>query len=105
DADDGADGSDEDTDGSDDDGSDDDADGSDADTDTDDPIRIAPVYIRYTKSDVAGQGGSAHVIEEDLLENLEQDDPHTMLLMVPGVYVRNEDAYGLRPNIGIRGAS
>ncbi|MEY4550384.1 MAG: hypothetical protein RL685_6579, partial [Pseudomonadota bacterium] len=32
------------------------------------------------------------------------DDVHAALQMVPGVYVRQEDGFGLRPNIGIRGA-
>lgn len=48
--------------------------------------------------------GSVHVIGKKQLERYEQDDPHAILSTVPGVYVRTEDGYGLRPNIGIRGA-
>lgn len=48
--------------------------------------------------------GSVHVISKKQLERYELDDPHQILLSVPGVYVRTEDGYGLRPNIGIRGA-
>lgn len=48
--------------------------------------------------------GSAHVISTKQLERFEQDDPHKVLLGVPGVYVRGEDGFGLRPNIGMRGA-
>ncbi len=49
--------------------------------------------------------GSVHVIGKKQLERYELDDPHAILGTVPGVYVRTEDGYGLRPNIGIRGAS
>jgi Fe(3+) dicitrate transport protein len=49
--------------------------------------------------------GSAHVIEEAELERHEYNDIHRILAAVPGVYVREEDAFGLRPNIGIRGAN
>lgn len=48
--------------------------------------------------------GSVHVIGKKQLERFELDDPHQILMSVPGVYVRTEDGYGLRPNIGIRGA-
>ena len=48
--------------------------------------------------------GSAHVIRPKQLERFEHDDPHQVLLGVPGVYVRGEDGFGLRPNIGMRGA-
>jgi Fe(3+) dicitrate transport protein len=48
--------------------------------------------------------GSAHIIRPKQLERFEYDDPHQILLGVPGVYVRGEDGYGLRPNIGMRGA-
>jgi Fe(3+) dicitrate transport protein len=48
--------------------------------------------------------GSAHVIGAEELDRLERDDIHHVLASVPGVYLREEDGYGLRPNIGMRGA-
>jgi Fe(3+) dicitrate transport protein len=49
--------------------------------------------------------GSAHRVTNKELEKLEYDDVHRILKQVPGVYVRDEDGYGLRPNIGLRGAN
>ena len=49
--------------------------------------------------------GSAHVVGEAQLERFEYDDAHAALQQVPGVYVRQEDGIGLRPNIAIRGAN
>lgn len=49
--------------------------------------------------------GSAHVVDEEELERHEYDDIHRVVATVPGVYVRDEDGFGLRPNIGIRGAN
>lgn len=49
--------------------------------------------------------GSAQVLGEDTLTRFEHDDVQRVLSGVPGVYVRDEDAFGLRPNIGIRGVS
>lgn len=48
--------------------------------------------------------GSAHFISTKQLERFEHDDPNKILQQVPGVYVRGEDGFGLRPNIGMRGA-
>ena len=49
--------------------------------------------------------GSAHKVGEETLERRENDDIHRVLAPVPGVYVREEDGFGLRPNIGLRGAA
>ena len=49
--------------------------------------------------------GSGHVVSEEELERFEYDDIHRVLNQTPGVYVRGEDGYGLRPNIGLRGAN
>lgn len=49
--------------------------------------------------------GSAHVISKEDLEEFEYSDLNAILRQVPGVYVRQEDGYGLRPNIGIRSAA
>ncbi|MFT2092022.1 TonB-dependent receptor family protein [Paraglaciecola sp. 2405UD69-4] len=49
--------------------------------------------------------GSGFVVDEAALEQFEFDDIHRVLQSVPGVYIREEDGYGLRPNIGLRGAT
>ena len=49
--------------------------------------------------------GSAHRVDQEQLERFEDDNIHNTLRRVPGVYVRGEDGYGLRPNIGLRGAN
>lgn len=50
-------------------------------------------------------GGSVQTIGQEDLEVLEYDDPHSVLLQTPGLYVRTEDGFGLRPNIGLRGGN
>ncbi|MEM9488429.1 MAG: TonB-dependent receptor [Myxococcota bacterium] len=48
--------------------------------------------------------GSIQSIGSDELERFEYNDVHQVLGAVPGVYIRQEDGYGLRPNIGMRGS-
>ena len=48
--------------------------------------------------------GSAHTVTMEELERFEYDDIHRVLGSVSGVYIRQEDGFGLRPNIGMRGA-
>ncbi len=47
--------------------------------------------------------GSAHYIGPEVLERQYYDDIHRILEQIPGVNVQEEDGYGLRPNIGLRG--
>lgn len=56
-------------------------------------------------SDLAGIPGSAHVLGPGDLQRqkLLYDDVHKILRQVPGINIQEEDGYGLRPNIGIRG--
>jgi len=48
--------------------------------------------------------GSAHYIGPDELEIHDYIDIHRVLRSIPGVYIVDEEGYGLRPNIGIRGS-
>ncbi|MFQ5526701.1 MAG: TonB-dependent receptor family protein [Thermoanaerobaculia bacterium] len=47
--------------------------------------------------------GAAHVITREELERQDYADIHRVLRQTPGVNIQEEDGYGLRPNIGIRG--
>ena len=49
--------------------------------------------------------GSGYVVDEDQMKTEAIDDINQALKTVPGLYIREEDGYGLRPNIGIRGAT
>lgn len=48
--------------------------------------------------------GSAHVVSNEELDTMKYSDVHQVARQVPGVYFQEEDGYGLRPNIGIRGS-
>ena len=49
--------------------------------------------------------GSASLLDESQIQAFDSVDITTLLTQVPGVYLRIEDGYGLRPNIGLRGAT
>ena len=51
------------------------------------------------------EAGSATLIDEVALAKFKFDDINRILYSVPGVNIREEDGYGLRPNIGFRGAT
>ncbi len=72
---------------------------------SDEDLTLREVVVAYTPEDVFRLGGSATVVGQEELETLEYDDPHSVLLAVPGLYVRTEDGFGLRPNIGLRGVN
>lgn len=55
------------------------------------------------KNPVNDVPGSAHMLNEEALEKFDFTDIMRTLTSVPGVYVLEEDGYGLRPNIGMRG--
>jgi Fe(3+) dicitrate transport protein len=48
--------------------------------------------------------GSSHYISKAELKELNTQNPHAILERIPGVQVQEEDGFGLRPNIGLRGS-
>jgi len=66
-------------------------------------VALESVSILGGQSETIQVAGSAHVINADQLEKFEYTDIQRILASVPGVSFRNEDGYGLRPNISIRG--
>ena len=68
-------------------------------------LELGKIYITGGKDEIVKKPGSAILLDELELEKFEYTDIHRILNAVPGVNLQEEDGYGLRPNIGLRGTS
>lgn len=66
---------------------------------------VERISILGNKNNLKTSAGSVSLIDELTLEKFEYDDIGRILATVPGVNIRQEDGYGLRPNIGFRGVT
>jgi Fe(3+) dicitrate transport protein len=66
--------------------------------------RLEEVRIVGHRDDAREKAGSAYVVDTEQLKQFSHADINRVLRQVPGVYLREEEGYGLRPNIGIRGS-
>jgi Fe(3+) dicitrate transport protein len=71
-------------------------------------IRIPEILIEQASMTGGLMGiqnvpGSAHYIGPRDIQQFALQDAHRVLRAVPGLNIQEEDGYGLRPNIGIRG--
>lgn len=63
------------------------------------------ILVTGGKDSIRTMAGSATLIDEETIQQFDVTSVNELLAHVPGVYIRYEDGYGLRPNIGIRGAT
>jgi Fe(3+) dicitrate transport protein len=70
-----------------------------------DAVKLDQVFITGGATEIKTQPGSATLIDDVALEQFEYTDIHRILNEVPGINIQEEDGYGLRPNIGMRGSS
>lgn len=70
----------------------------------DDRSAVEKLSVLGKKEELPTRPGSAHILNEKDLKDFEINDIHRILRSVPGVNIQEEDGYGLRPNIGLRGA-
>ena len=71
----------------------------------DEEVIVESVTIIGSKDDVKDLPGSGAVISNEDLQKAMDTDIQKILTAVPGVYMRTEEGYGLRPNISIRGTA
>ncbi|MBK8846283.1 MAG: TonB-dependent receptor [Bacteroidetes bacterium] len=70
-------------------------------TDTTKSKAIEPITIVGDKA--RSMPGSGEYIKTQKLEKLNQTNINNVLRIIPGVNIRDEEGFGLRPNIGLRG--
>ncbi len=68
-------------------------------------LPLEEVFVTGGEENIQTLSGSAHLVKEEQLEEFDFSDLNQVLGTLPGVYIRQEDGYGLRPNIGLRGVT
>ncbi len=68
-------------------------------------VHLDTMTIIGSEQELATIAGSATRIDESMISEFDSTDLNDLLTRTPGVYIRYEDGYGLRPNIGIRGVT
>ncbi len=64
---------------------------------------LPPITVIGSKEEAAALVGSGQYVDREDITRQGYDDIHRLLREIPGVYVREEDGYGLFPNISLRG--
>lgn len=72
-------------------------------SENDKSTQFETISIIGSKEAVNTLPGSGNYLSEEELKKFEFSDIMRVLAATPGVYVQEEDGYGLRPNIGMRG--
>ncbi len=66
---------------------------------------LAPVRVFGSDRAVLSETMSSGVVSKDAIESQQLTDVNRALRQTPGVYIREEEGQGLRPNIGLRGTN
>lgn len=67
--------------------------------------KLESLLIVGDKAATHNMAGSGYVVNDEQIDIEIATDVNQMLKTVPGIYIREEDGAGLRPNIGIRSAT
>ncbi len=62
------------------------------------------ITVTAGRAETLDIGGAVTVLDTEALERFSYSDVNRVLRQVPGVLIQEEDGFGLRPNIGIRGS-
>jgi Fe(3+) dicitrate transport protein len=68
------------------------------------PSILDRVVVTASYTDARETGGSVHFLDASVLEQHSHGDVNRVLRQVPGLNLVEEEGFGIRPNIGIRGS-
>lgn len=68
------------------------------------PALLDRVIVTASRKEAGAVAGSVHFLDESNLEQHAYGDINRILRQVPGLNIVEEDGFGIRPNIGIRGS-
>ncbi len=68
------------------------------------PALLDRVIVTASRKEAGAVAGSVHFLDESILEQHAYGDINRILRQVPGLNIVEEDGFGIRPNIGIRGS-
>jgi Fe(3+) dicitrate transport protein len=68
------------------------------------PAILDRVVVSATREQVRETAGSVHFLDASVLEQHSHGDVNRVLRQVPGLNLVEEEGFGIRPNIGIRGS-
>jgi len=68
-------------------------------------VPVQEILVTGGKDALRELAGSATLVDEQAIQEFNISNLDSVMAQIPGVYIRQEDGYGLRPNIGIRGAT
>lgn len=68
------------------------------------PAILDRVVVSATRAQVRETAGSVHFLDASVLEQHSHGDVNRVLRQVPGLNLVEEEGFGIRPNIGIRGS-
>ncbi|WP_242415771.1 TonB-dependent receptor family protein [Sphingomonas panni] len=71
---------------------------------TQDDDLLDAIVVTGTRDDADQAGGSVQRLDSEQLRTFAYSDVNRVLRAIPGVALQEEDGFGLRPNIGIRGS-
>ncbi len=69
-----------------------------------DPALLDRVVVTASRKQAAEAAGSVHFLDQAMLTQHAYGDVNRILRQVPGLNIVEEEGFGIRPNIGIRGS-
>ena len=67
-------------------------------------VELNALSLTSREEFIERSGPTSYYLSNDYIKQFRSIDPHQVLQRIPGIQIQEEEGFGLRPNIGIRGS-